>query len=133
MINILINGANGKMGKKVFESAQKNTNVKAVCGVDIARDCSNPAFPIYDSFDKVKEPVDVVIDFSAPACLDNILSFCTKNNLPAILCSTGYSNEQIRRSRTSSVLDGFYPLVDFICILQISLALTAPPLPTRSR
>lgn len=102
MINVLINGANGKMGKKVLESAQKNANVRAVCGVDIARDCSNSAFPIYDCFDKVKEQVDVVIDFSAPSCLDNILDFCAKNNLPAILCSTGYSAEQVEKIKEYS-------------------------------
>ena len=102
MINVLINGANGKMGKKVLESAQKNSNVKAVCGVDMTCDCSNPAFPIYDSFDKVKEQVSVVIDFSAPACLDNILEFCLKNNVPAILCSTGYSVEQVEKIKDYS-------------------------------
>ena len=95
MINLLISGANGRMGKKVFESAQKNANVKAVCGVDLVCDCKNVDFPIYDCFDKVKEKVDVVVDFSAPTNLNNILAFCLKNNVPAILCATGYSDEQI--------------------------------------
>ena len=34
MINVLISGANGRMGKKVFEAAEKSTAVKAVCGID---------------------------------------------------------------------------------------------------
>ncbi len=95
MINILISGANGKMGKKVYESAQKNALVKAVCGVDIVCDCKKADFPIYDCFDKVKENVDVIVDFSAPSNLNNILTFCLKNKVPAILCATGYSDEQI--------------------------------------
>ena len=95
MVNVLISGANGRMGKKVFESAQKNDNVNAVCGVDLVCDCKNSDFPIYDSFDKVKEKVDVVVDFSAPTNLNNILDFCLKNNIPAVLCSTGFSDEQI--------------------------------------
>lgn len=95
MINILISGANGKMGKKVYESAKKNALVKAVCGVDIVCDCKNADFPIYDCFDKVKENVDVIVDFSAPSNLNNILTFCLKNKVPAILCATGYSDEQI--------------------------------------
>lgn len=95
MINILISGANGRMGKKVFESAQKNQNVKAVCGVDLVCDCNNIDFPIYDSFDNVNKKVDVVIDFSAPSNLENILAYCVKNNISAILCATGYSDEQI--------------------------------------
>ena len=66
MINLLISGANGRMGKKVFESASHCDDVLAVCGVDIKCDC-NASFPIYDTFSKVKENVDVVIDFSSPA------------------------------------------------------------------
>lgn len=95
MINILISGANGRMGKKVYESACKNPNVLAVCGVDIICDCKNSDFPIYDCFDKVKEKVDVVIDFSAPSTLDSILEYCCKNSIPAILCATGYDQEKL--------------------------------------
>ena len=97
MINILISGANGRMGRKVFESCKLNDNVKAVCGVDIVKNCFDKDFPIYDNFDNVKEDVDVVIDFSAPSNLDNILSFCLAKNIPAVLCATGYSPEQIEK------------------------------------
>ncbi len=102
MVNILISGANGRMGKKVFESASNCADVSAVCGVDIKCDCSDHSFPIYDSFAKVKENVDVVIDFSAPSTLDNILEFCLSKNIPAILCATGYSNEQIQKIKECS-------------------------------
>lgn len=102
MINLLISGANGRMGKKVYEASTKNANITAVCGVDICCDCSNNNFPVYDSFDKVKEQVDVVIDFSAPATLDNILEFCLKNNIPAVLCATGYTDEQIEKIKEYS-------------------------------
>ena len=102
MVKILISGANGRMGKKVFESASNCADVLAVCGVDIKCDCTNPSFPIYDSFSKVKEDVDVIIDFSAPATLDSILDFCSKKNIPAILCATGYSNEQIEKVKEYS-------------------------------
>ena len=95
MTNILISGANGKMGKKVFEACSNSNSVNAVCGVDIADNFNNQLFPIYSSFDKVTEKVDVVVDFSAPACLDNILDFCLKNNVPAVLCATGYDKEKI--------------------------------------
>ena len=102
MINLLISGASGRMGKKVFESALNNKNVKAVCGVDIACNLSNSDFPIYDSFDKVSEKIDVLIDFSAPATLDKILEFCSKNNVPAILCATGYDEQKIQKVKEYS-------------------------------
>ena len=38
MIKILINGALGRMGKKVYEATQSEDKVTAVCGVDIKSD-----------------------------------------------------------------------------------------------
>ena len=90
MSNLLICGALGRMGKKVYE-ASLNSSLTAVCGVDRFEDKSNPNFPIYSSLNDVKEKVDVIIDFSAPASLPAILDYAVKNNVPAILCATGYS------------------------------------------
>ena len=90
------------MGKKVLEASLKCDNIKACCGVDIACDCSNPNYPIYDSFDKVTQKIDVIIDFSAPATLDKVLEYCSKNNIPAVLCATGYSEQQIAKIKEYS-------------------------------
>jgi len=38
---------------------------------------------------------DAVIDFSNPASLKNLLDYCTARNIPCILCTTGYSDEQL--------------------------------------
>ena len=102
MAKILISGANGRMGKKVKEASDLNEFSTAVCGIDIACDFSNPNFPIYDSFDKVKEQVEVVVDFSAPACLNAVLDYCLKNNCPAVLCTTGYSELDIEKINSAS-------------------------------
>lgn len=97
MIKILINGANGKMGKKVFEACQLSDKVKAVCGVDLFENFSNSDFPIYSSFDAVINEVDVIIDFSAPASLDAVLDYSVKNGCNAVLCSTGYTDAQLKK------------------------------------
>lgn len=102
MVNILISGANGRMGKKVFESASLSDRVNAVCGVDLAENLSNPEFPVYASFNDVKEKVDVVVDFSAPANLDNILAFAKSNLCPAVLCATGYTDADIEKINSAS-------------------------------
>ena len=102
MVNILISGANGRMGKKVFEAAALSDKVKAVCGVDLVENLTNNDFPIYKSFDDVKEKVDVVVDFSAPANLNNILSFCKKSGVSAVLCATGYTEEDVKNLEAAS-------------------------------
>ena len=102
MVNVLISGALGKMGKKVYDACALNENINAVCGIDIKEDFENANYKIYNSFDSVLESVDVVIDFSSPANLDNILEFCLNKKIPAVLCATGYSVEQVEKVKTVS-------------------------------
>lgn len=97
MAKILISGALGKMGKKVFEASIENQNTTPVCGVDIFENKNNPDFPIYDSFDKVNEEVDVVIDFSSKLNLQAVLDFCKSKNIGAVLCTTGYDKDDIEK------------------------------------
>ena len=102
MINLLISGANGRMGKKVYEASVLADGITAVCGIDIKEDFSLSSYPVYDSFNKITKKVDVVVDFSAPANLDNLLNFCITNSIPAVLCATGYSAEQIEKIKDAS-------------------------------
>jgi 4-hydroxy-tetrahydrodipicolinate reductase len=88
MVNVLVSGVLGRMGQKVVEATLKNENVKVVCGVDILE--KELSFPVYTSFDQVKEKVDVVIDFSNKANLDNVLTFLGKTGASAVLCTTGF-------------------------------------------
>ena len=100
MVNILINGALGRMGKKVYEAVCLNDNAKVVCGIDVKEE--NTLFPIYNSFDKVTEKVDVIIDFSSPVVLDKLLNFAVNTNTPVVLCTTGYTAEDIEKINNAS-------------------------------
>ena len=101
MINVLISGALGRMGRKVFDACALSDKLNPVCGVDI-NEVLSPDYPVYSSFDKVKEKIDVVIDFSAPANLDDILSYCVSNGVPAVLCATGYTPADVEKVKTAS-------------------------------
>ena len=92
MINILLSGCNGKMGRVITNILADDEAAKIVCGYDISTE-SGP-YPVYDDFSKVTEKVDVVIDFSHPACLDSLLSFCGDRRIPLVLATTGLSVEQ---------------------------------------
>lgn len=102
MINILISGALGRMGKKVYEaSLNANGSVKVVAGVDV-KECVENTFPIYSSIKDVKEKIDVIIDFSSPSSLDNILAYSLEKGVPAVLCATGYKDEDIEKINQTS-------------------------------
>ena len=102
MINLLISGALGRMGKKVYEACKTSDGISPVCGVDRFEDLSNKDFPVYSCFAQVKEKIDVIIDFSAPANLPRILDFCLANGTPAVLCATGYSDEDVNAVKKAS-------------------------------
>ena len=96
MVNVIINGALGRMGKKVKEAVLSFKDVNAVCGVDTREDFSDKDFPVYSSFDGVTEKADVIIDFSAPACLPSVLSYAEKNKTGAVICTTGLTESDVK-------------------------------------
>ena len=94
MINVLICGIGGKMGQNVLSVLANETNIRAVCGVDIAAPAHSPV-PVYDTFEKVSEKVDVIIDFSTPKLLSAILNFAKKVNCAVVLATTGYTQDDL--------------------------------------
>ena len=100
MINVLLSGACGKMGKTVSLIAENDSEVNIICGVDKADLICD--FPVFHSFDDVNIKPDVIIDFSIASALDGILKYAVSNNIPAILATTGYSSEQIEKIKEAS-------------------------------
>ncbi|MBE6728234.1 MAG: 4-hydroxy-tetrahydrodipicolinate reductase [Ruminococcaceae bacterium] len=100
MTKILLIGACGKMGHAVANCAADDSNVQIISGIDISE--AALGFPVYRKFNDIKVIPDVVIDFSNPALLDSILEFCTANNVPAVLATTGYSDEQIEKIKQAA-------------------------------
>ena len=94
MIKILLVGCNGRMGTAVSHMCEKEPSVEIVAGFDAVTD-SRFSYPVYDDFSKIEEQADVVIDFSNPKILPALLEYCIKNSIPAVLCTTGYSDEDI--------------------------------------
>lgn len=102
MINVLLSGVCGKMGKNVVACLDNDKDAKIVCGVDIADEyCS---FPVYHSFDDVTSIPDVIIDFSNVVVLDKLLKFAISNKVPAVLAVTGYDEKQIATIKKASKL-----------------------------
>lgn len=93
MTKIILNGCNGKMGQVITRLAGEDEELNIVAGFDILKNKEND-YPVFTSPDDFDGEADVVIDFSHPDSLENILSFCRKRKLPIIVCTTGLSNSQ---------------------------------------
>ena len=57
---------------------------------------------MFDSVDNCDEDVDVVIDFSTAKAIDSLLDYCVKRKLPVVLCTTGLSEEQLKKVEEAS-------------------------------
>jgi len=101
MTNIAICGANGKMGKTVYTCASERIDCKVIAGVDVFTK-QYADFPIVEAPDKLPVKPDVIIDFSNPALLHNLLGYCLSTGTPLVIGSTGYSDEQIAQIKSAS-------------------------------
>ena len=96
MVKVLLSGCCGRMGKVITGIVSEMADMEIAAGVDIVKDDSLP-YPVFDSFDACSVPADVVIDFSSPKVFDAMTDYCVANKLPAVVCTTGLSDDQIRR------------------------------------
>lgn len=91
-MNILLNGALGKMGEEVIKAVEKNKNFKIICGFDTKEE--NKEFPVYNDIKEIKEVPDVIIDFSKPEGSLEILKYAKENKIPIVIATTGFSKEE---------------------------------------
>ena len=84
----MISGFNGAMGQNVKNIVEGYDDMQIVCGFD-KNIKGNEEYPVYDSFDKVKEDIDVVIDFSHFSLVDSLIDFCIKKNIALVCATTG--------------------------------------------
>lgn len=101
MTNIVISGANGKMGKVINSIISGREDCRVVAGIDIFTE-KYADFEIYQSPDKLPEKPDVIIDFSHPSALDGLLAYGFSTGTPMVLAATGYSQEQIEKIKAAS-------------------------------
>lgn len=101
MIKILLNGINGRMGKTIENLSLNYDNLKISCGVDNVV-TKHSTTPTYQNINDVKEDVDVIIDFSHPNSLDELLDYAIKNKIGIVLCTTGHTKEQLEKIKNAS-------------------------------
>lgn len=101
MTKIAICGANGKMGKTIYNCVSARDNCVVIGGIDIYTE-QYADFPIVDSPEKLPEKPDVIIDYSNPASLDSLLNYCLSTGTPVVFATTGYSEEQINKIKSAS-------------------------------
>ena len=96
MVKILMHGCNGKMGRMITEIVKNEEDAVIAAGVDKFTGIPND-YPVFEEIAQCDVDVDVVIDFSKAGAVDELLDYCVKKSLPVVLCTTGLSDEQLKK------------------------------------
>ena len=101
MTKVLLTGCNGRMGKVISDLAKEDPGIEIAAGIDVAgQPCGD--YPVYPEFSQVAETVDVIVDFSSPKVFDALMDYALERRIPVVVCTTGLSEEQIRRLEETS-------------------------------
>lgn len=93
MINILLSGCNGRMGQVITRLSGQYDDLKIVAGYDISDNRKND-YPVFTDLHKCNVKFDVIIDFSNPAALEQLMAFAVEKQLPIVVATTGLSSVQ---------------------------------------
>ncbi len=96
MIRLIMHGCNGKMGQVISQMVAEDTMVEMVAGVDVRDDGHNP-YPVYTKLADCDVEADCLIDFSTAAVVGDVLDYCVAKGLPCVLCTTGLSEEMLKK------------------------------------
>jgi 4-hydroxy-tetrahydrodipicolinate reductase len=102
---MVLSGACGKMGRVIAELTVAERpglqNCSVCAGVDVSG-VKYADFPVYAKMSDLREDADVVVDFSHPSALPDLLSYCENKNIPAVIATTGYERDEVRRIESAA-------------------------------
>ena len=81
------------MGQVITQAVAQRSDCRIAAGIDPHAPACD--YPVYANADQCTEPCDVIIDFSHPSALSPLLEYAVNHRLPAVICTTGLSEEQI--------------------------------------
>ena len=102
MLNIILHGCNGKMGRTLQEIIAQDPDICVIAGIDPnIRDEPVP-FRFFTSPDDCEIKADVVIDFSHHSVVRDILNYCIRMEVPAVISTTALEDQDLEMIRTAS-------------------------------
>ncbi len=105
MIDILIQGIQGRMGHVLCDLIAQRDDCRVVGGID--RTPVDGPIPVVTGFDQLTVKADVLIDFSTPEATRNAIAYCERVKMPCVICTTGLTQEDsdalLRLSQTVAV------------------------------
>ncbi len=101
MLNIIINGCNGRMGQVLTKLIEGTEGMQTVAGIDTSPERLND-YPVFDSPSACDIKGDVIIDFSHFSAVPGLLKYCMDVKTPAVVATTGLDDECFSMLKTAS-------------------------------
>lgn len=101
MLRIMMCGCNGKMGQVISDIVSHDADAQIVAGIDLNTEAKN-GYPVFAKIADCDVDADVIIDFSHPTVLSDMLKYSVGKQIPIVLCTTGLSEEQLKEVREAS-------------------------------
>lgn len=101
MVRMILSGCNGHMGQTITDIVSREETIKIVAGIDLRDDGKN-SYPVFSSFALCDQEADVIVDFSSPKAFDAMMDYSVAKQVPAVVCTTGLSEEQLKRLEEDS-------------------------------
>lgn len=101
MTKIIMKGCNGKMGQVISDLVINDEQAEIVAGID-RKETTDNGYPVFTSFEACNVEADVIIDFSSPNNIEEMLQYSVKKQVPIVLCTTGFSEEDLAKIEEAS-------------------------------
>ena len=96
-----MHGCNGKMGQVITGIVAGDPDAEIVAGIDVVDNRDN-GYPVFTDIWTCDVQADAVIDFCTAKATDTLLEYCEKRQIPVVLCTTGLTDEQIKKVEETS-------------------------------
>ncbi len=108
-VNILLSGANGRMGRKIAAIADDGDIFRIVAGLDINKgEKSNASFPVFTDVSDLTAnlpevaKIHVIVDFSHHTALESLLRWTKTQQLPLVVATTGHTESELAAMKSAS-------------------------------
>lgn len=102
MTRIIMCGCNGAMGRTITGIVKEDPEAEIVAGVDMVDNGEN-TYPVFAALADCQVEADAIIDFSTPKLLTELLAYSKDKKVPVVLCTTGYTDEQLAEIEAATV------------------------------
>ena len=98
MVRAIMHGCNGHMGQTITSIVKDDPDIEIVAGIDPFDGIKND-YPVFASLKECDVDADVIIDFASAKATDALLDYCEEKGMAVVLCTTGLSEEQVKRAK----------------------------------